>query len=155
MNYECPPAPISDDILIKTNTNLLDQLTENAEEIENLVTACTTLELQTCSMQKDCDEKKAKIRSMEKVVAARNKAITSKEQDIRHLQAQVKDLKTENSALKKNNHEISTQLKDQKVVEAKMKNIMADNQRLRNLLEIQPTQNVNSSGDKSRKKKAK
>lgn len=155
VNYECQPAPVSDDILIKTNTNLLDQLTENAEEIENLVTTCTTLELQTYSMQKDCDDKKAKIRSMEKIVAARNKAITSKEQEIRHLQAQVKDLKTENSTLKKNNHEISLQLKDQKTVEAKMKNIMADNQRLKHLLEIQPAQNVNSSGDKSRKKKTK
>lgn len=134
---------------MKTNSNLLDQLTENAEEIENLVAACSALELQTCSMQKDCDDKKVKIQRMERIVAARNKTITSKEQNIRLLQTHVKDLKTENNALKRSNHEISTQLKDQKAVEAKMKSIMAENQRLRCLLETKPAQNVNSSGAKS------
>ncbi|XP_055295362.1 E3 ubiquitin-protein ligase TRAIP-like [Sitodiplosis mosellana] len=153
MDLECADIPISADILMKTNANLLDQLTENAEEMENLVATCSALELQTCSMQKECDDKRAKIRSMEKVVAARNKTITSKEQDLRLLQCQVKDLKTENGALKKSNHELATQLKDQKAVETKMKNIMAENQRLRHLLDTKPAPNVNSSGDNANTKK--
>lgn len=154
VNVENPPVPISDETLMKANTNLLDQLTEHAEEIDNLVASCSALEFQICSMHKDYNDKKAKIQYMEKVVAARNKTITSKEQGIRLLQTQVKDLKMENGTLKKCNHNLATQLKDQKAVEAKMNNIMAENQRLRHLFETKPASNVNSSGDKSHNKKA-
>lgn len=154
-NRQHVPAPIPDNVLVQTNTNLLDQLTETTEEMEYLAAMCSELELQSSSMQHDCDEKRAKIRSMEKVIAARNKSISSKEHELRLLQSQVKNLKTENAALKKNNHDISAQLKDQKAVEAKMKSIMAENQRLRQLVETKPPQNGNTSGDKSNDKKKK
>ena len=149
------PAPISDNVLVKTNTNLLDQLTVTTEEMEYLAAECSVLELQSSSMQQECDEKRAKIRSMEKVIAARNKTISSKEHKLRLLQSQVKNLKTENVALKKSNHDISAQLKDQKAVEAKMKSIMAENQRLRQLVDTKPAQNGNSSSDKTNDKKKK
>lgn len=149
------PAPISDNVLVKTNTNLLEQLTETTKEMEYLVAICSALELQSSSMQQEYDGKRAKLHIMEKVIAARNKTISSKEHELRLMQSQVKNLKTENVMLKKNSHDISAQLKDQKAVEAKMKRIMAEYQRLRQLVETKPAQNGNSSGNNTNDNKKK
>ncbi|XP_031617223.1 E3 ubiquitin-protein ligase TRAIP-like [Contarinia nasturtii] len=145
-----PLAPISDEVLMTTNTNLLSQLTEKAVEMENMVAICSHLELEICSLQKECDKKIEKIRNMEKVVAGRNKTISSKEQNIRVLQSQLKDLKLKNGALKKSNNEIAIKLKDQKALDANMKYILMENQRLqRQILNAKsPQTDSHSPGNK-------
>lgn len=146
MDHDCPVAPIPDEVLMKTNTNLLNMLSEKSTEIEQLTEQYLLLEYQVVQIQKDCDSKKEKIRSMERTATDRNKKIHSKEQIIRTLQAELKHLKLENNSLKKK--EMSTQSKEQKVLETKLIGLEAENQRLQCLLNAKPNHNAKSSGSK-------
>lgn len=147
-DLDCPVVPIPDEVLMKTNTNLLDQLSEKSTEIEQLTQEYAFLQFQAHQIQKDCDSKRDKIRSMERTATERNKKIHSKEQIIRTLQAELKNLKLENNALKKK--EVSTQSKEQKV-EDKLIGLQAENQRLQRLLNTKPNHNAKASSSEKNK----
>lgn len=126
------PQPIGDNVLMAATETLTNQLTRKEEYIGKLVDSLSILELHTLEMTKNTEQLNAKIKSLENVLATRNRQMNLKELNIRALQTALKTTKEESYELKKFNLAQTKKLNDQN---AKMQTIMAENQRLKHLTE--------------------